>query len=183
MSAIRVARMNDIESVVAIVRDATRHMETRGIPQWDEVYPSRAILLADIENQHMYLIEDSGAVAGLITLNDTASPQYRDVSWVYPGKILVVHRLTIDPKHQGKKLASRLMDFAERDAASKGCDAIRLDAFTKNPIAIALYERRGYRRAGTVHFRKGPFFCYEKPIGPPTKALESVAADASQQRR
>jgi RimJ/RimL family protein N-acetyltransferase len=56
------------------------------------------------------------------------------------------------------------MDFAERHAADGGYDAIRLDVFTLNPVATALYERRGYRRAGTVRFRKGEFFCYERPV-------------------
>lgn len=112
----------------------------------------------------MYVIENEGSVAGLITLNEGESPGYGDVSWVYPGRVLVVHRLTIAPEHQGKKLASRLMDFAEGEAASKGYDTIRLDAFTQNPTAIALCERRGYRKAGTVRFRKGVFFCYEKAL-------------------
>ena len=56
------------------------------------------------------------------------------------------------------------MDFAEEDAATKGYHTIRLDAFTQNPAAVALYERCGYRNAGTVRFRKGIFFCYEKKL-------------------
>jgi hypothetical protein len=42
--------------------------------------------------------------------------------------------------------------------------AIRLDAFTLNPGAIRLYEGRGYRKAGSVRFRKGMFNCYEKAV-------------------
>lgn len=46
------------------------------------------------------------------------------------------------------------MDFAERFADENGYEAIRLDAFTGNPGAVALYERRGYRKAGVVRFRR-----------------------------
>jgi ribosomal protein S18 acetylase RimI-like enzyme len=56
------------------------------------------------------------------------------------------------------------MSFAEETAVTRGYDCIRLDAFTRNPAALALYESRGYRRAGTVHFRKGAFYCYEKAM-------------------
>jgi GNAT superfamily N-acetyltransferase len=164
MNIIRIALKDDIEKVLTIVRDATQYMDTQGIPQWDEIYPSRAVLQKDIENQHLYVIENEGEVAGLTTLNEEESPEYRDVKWIFHGRILVVHRLTIAPKRQGGKLASQLMDFAEQEAAFKGYNAIRLDAFTQNPVAINLYEHRGYRNAGTVRFRKGLFFCYEKAI-------------------
>lgn len=164
MKTIRPANMEDLESVVVIIRNATRHMNDPGIFQWDDIYPNRSILQTDIEKQHMYVIENKGALAGLITLNEEESPEYDDVTWAYQGRVLVVHRLTIAPEHQGKKLALRLMDFAEEKATRKGYDTIRLDAFTQNPAAIALYERHGYRKAGTVRFRKGVFFCYEKSL-------------------
>jgi ribosomal protein S18 acetylase RimI-like enzyme len=140
-------------------------MDEQGIPQWDDIYPSEAILNADIESQQMYLIEIEGPVAGLIVINEDQSPEYASVAWEYGGRALVVHRLTIHPDFQRHKLASYLMDFAEERAAAENYDCIRLDAFTRNPAAFALYENRGYRRAGIVRFRKGDFFCYEKKIG------------------
>ena len=123
-------------------------------------------------------------IAGFITLDEEESPEYSDVPWAYHGRIPVVHRLTIAPEHQSKKLASRLMDFAEREVESKEYDTIRLDVFTENPRAIALYEQRGYRKAGTVCFRMGPFFCYEKQISKSRRTLEQgAAADVDKPRR
>ena len=164
MMTIRPAHRGDLDAVIGIIQKATCHMDNQGIPQWDDIYPSKSILQTDIERQQMHVIENEGHVSGFITLNEEQAPEYSDISWSYPGKALVVHRLTINPEHQGKKLATRLMDFAEKEAASKGYNTIRLDAFTQNPAAVALYERRGYRNAGTVRFRKGIFFCYEKEL-------------------
>jgi ribosomal protein S18 acetylase RimI-like enzyme len=58
------------------------------------------------------------------------------------------------------------MDFAERFARDRGFPCIRLDAYTGNPAALALYRRRGYHCAGQVFFprRDLPFDCYEKII-------------------
>ena len=140
-------------------------MDQQGVPQWDDVYPSKAILNADIENQQMYLIEVEGRVAGLTVINEYQSPEYAGVAWEYGGRALVVHRLTVHPDYQRHKLASHLMDFAEEMAATENYDCIRLDAFTLNPAAFTLYENRGYRRARIVRFRKGEFFVYEKKIG------------------
>ncbi len=144
-------------------------MDQQGIPQWDEIYPSKTILNADIENKQMYVIEVEGRVAGFSVINEDQSPEYADVAWNYDGRVLVVHRLTIHPDYQRRKLASYLMDFAEEMAATQNYDCIRLDAFTLNPAAFAMYEKRGYRRAGIVRFRKGDFYVYEKKIEMPGK--------------
>jgi ribosomal protein S18 acetylase RimI-like enzyme len=164
MTTIRLARIEDLDSVYSLVQEAIRHMDQQGIPQWDDIYPSKAILNADIENQQMYLIEVEGRVAGLTVINEDQSLEYAGVAWAYGGRALVVHRLTIHPDYQRHKLASHLMDFAEEMAATENYDCIRLDAFTLNPAAFTLYENRGYRRAGIVRFRKGDFFCYERKI-------------------
>lgn len=163
-NTIRSADMGDIERVTDIVRNATCQMEEQGIDQWDDIYPNRTTLRNDIENGHLHVIENKTGIAGFVTLSPEELPEYNDVHWIYCGRVLAVYRLTIAPEHQGRKLASRLMDFAEKEAESKGFDTIRLDVFTENPRAVALYERRGYREAGTVHFRKGLFFCYEKLV-------------------
>ena len=164
MTTIRLARAEELDSVYRLVQDATRHMDEQGIPQWDEIYPSKAVLNGDIENQQMYLIEVEGRVAGFTVINEDQSPKYADVDWKYDGRVLVVHRLTIHPDYQRQKLASHLMDFAEEMAATENYDCIRLDAFTLNPTAFGMYEKRGYRRVGIVRFRKGDFYVYEKKI-------------------
>lgn len=144
-------------------------MESQGIHQWDEIYPDRATLLADVEKQHMQVIEINGQIAGMISVNDEQSPEYQTVQWQHLGRALVVHRLTVAPAHQRQRLATRLMEFAEATAESQGYDTIRLDAFTRNPGATGLYENLGYEKAGTVRFRKGLFFCFEKPVRKPGK--------------
>jgi len=57
-----------------------------------------------------------------------------------------------------------MMVFAESFAANHNFSCIRLDAYTGNPRALALYERLGYQQAGQVFFprRELPFACFEK---------------------
>ena len=161
---IRLARKEDLEASHAIVKDATKHMDEQGIPQWDEIYPDKATLRQDIERQEMYVIEQNGLAVGIVVINDEQSPEYASITWTYAGRVLVVHRLTISPAHQRCGMASRLMKFAEDTAIIQGYDCIHLDAFTQNPAAFTLYDKLGYRKAGIVRFRKGEFHCYEKAI-------------------
>jgi len=164
MTSIRPARIDELDRLLDIIRAATRHMESQGIHQWDDIYPDRATLQKDVEKQHMQVIEIDGHIAGMVSINDEQVPEYQDVQWHYPGRALVVHRLTIEPSHQRRGLAACLMEFVERTAENQGYDTIRFDAFTENPVATALYEHLGYEKAGTVLFRKGLFFCFEKPV-------------------
>jgi ribosomal protein S18 acetylase RimI-like enzyme len=161
---IRPARSEELEEVLALVKTAIQHLENQGIHQWDDIYPDRHTLLADLENGHTHLMVMHDHIVGMIAINEDQSPEYSTADWKYPGRALVVHRLTIDPFHERQGLASQLMRFAEGLAAAGRYDTIRLDAFIKNPGAVALYEHLGYRKAGTVPFRKGAFYCYEKQV-------------------
>lgn len=161
---IRKADNGDLGGILSLVERAVKNMLGQNILQWDHTYPA-GVLPNDAKAGQLFLIEAEGVPAGIMVLNEEQAPEYASVSWTCSGKILAVHRLVVDPAHQGKRLASRLMDFAESEAALRGYDCIRLDTFSGNPMAIRLYEGRGYLKAGTVSFRDMDFFCYEKKVG------------------
>jgi ribosomal protein S18 acetylase RimI-like enzyme len=76
-----------------------------------------------------------------------------------------VHRLCLLPAFQGKGLAKQLMQFAEEYAVKNKYSSIRLDTYSKNFIALNLYDSLKYRRAGDVSFRAGKtFHCFEKML-------------------
>jgi ribosomal protein S18 acetylase RimI-like enzyme len=136
-------------------------MELQGIHQWDGIYPDEKTVKCDIKQQQLYLLEDDGQVCGIIALNKFQEPEYKNVNWEFTGRALVVHRLAIEPSRQRKGLAKMLMQFTHKYAVEKRYETIRLDAFIRNPVAVGLYEKLGYRKAGRVTFRKGDFFCFE----------------------
>ncbi|WP_136810491.1 GNAT family N-acetyltransferase [Desulfosediminicola flagellatus] len=164
MIRFRQAKTEDLQIVVSITCNAIAYMQDNGIDQWDDRYPDQTILLNDIKKQEMVLVECDGITVGFLTLNNKQSPEYASVNWKQRGRIMVIHRLTIEPTHQGKGLAFRMMDHAENMARQSGTEIIRLDAYSQNPAANSLYEKRGYHYAGSVTFRKGIFYCYEKHL-------------------
>ncbi len=164
MQTIRPATVHDLDAVLDLIQAAISAMRRDGIEQWDEVYPSRTVVAADIDRRAMYLIEVGRSVAGIIVLDDRQADEYVDVPWRYRGRASAIHRLTIHPAFQRRGIASRLVRFAEAEIASQGYDVIRLDAYEGNPGALALYERLGYRPAGRVRLRKGTFRYFEKQI-------------------
>ena len=165
VSEITQASQVDVPEIVALIGSCVRDMESRQIHQWDGIYPSRSAIQQDVDSRTLNAAKENGKIIGIVVLNENQEPQYGEDPWSYlVEKVLVVHRLSVDPRHQRKGIAGRLMDFAEDQAKAQSYQAIRLDAFVENTAAVALYERRGYHKAGSVIFRKGLFYCFEKEI-------------------
>lgn len=165
-AACRRAEPEDLPAVLALFAGAVERMCSQGIDQWDELYPDREILRADIEKREMFLLTENGAPVSAVVVNGEQAPEYREVPWSIRGKgePAVLHRLCVSASAQGRGLGRRTLLAAEKAAASLGFGYIRLDAFPKNPGAIRLYESSGYRLAGRITIRKGLFYCYEKRI-------------------
>ncbi len=154
---------SDIDEIVSLLGDCIRHMESQGIQQWDDIYPSRAILEDDLSKGLLYVLKEEEQCRAAVTVHAYQPAEYSTIEWEFPAeRLLVVHRLAVHPDCEGRGIGKKLMEFVENMARRGGYEAIRLDAFPQNPRAIALYENLGYRKAGTIYFRKGLFFLYEK---------------------
>jgi len=162
---IRKGKIEDTQSIMNIIKTATLDMESKNIHQWDEIYPDEAVINEDIVNGNLYVNEEDGIISALIVLNEDQAEEYGDLNWKYISeKQLVIHRLCVDAKAQGGGIARKLLEYAENFAVKNGYGAIRLDAFTQNERALRLYEKNGYEKVGSVEFRKGEFYCYEKDL-------------------
>lgn len=142
-------------------------MESQGIYQWNEYYPTPEIFTADIKSESLYVLVDNDHCLGIISINEEQSPEYQQLDWsVEAEKVLVIHRLAVHPNRQKQGIGRQLMDFAENYASAKGYPSIRLDAYSGNPRALKFYQYRGYKKVGQLFFPKRdlPFYCYEKAI-------------------
>jgi ribosomal protein S18 acetylase RimI-like enzyme len=166
--ALRTATEADVDAVMDLVRACIARMREQGIEQWDEVYPDRATIAADVSVGALYIASFGDASwAGVFTLDDREDPRWAVARWTITGtRIGVVHRLMVDPRQQGRGLARQLMQLAEARARSLGYGAIRLDCYSQNPQALRLYQGLGYLDAGGAQLRKGLFRCLEKSLEP-----------------
>jgi ribosomal protein S18 acetylase RimI-like enzyme len=159
-------KVGDLAEIMRLISEVITDMWLHGLDQWDEDYPSREMIEDDLKTGSFYEAREGAELVGFIVLNDVQVEEYLKVKWLISGRILVVHRLAVRPKWQGKGLAKRLMVFAEGKAREGGYDAIRLDAYTVNPKATGLYEKLGYIKVGQLRYprRKFDFNCYEKAM-------------------
>jgi GNAT superfamily N-acetyltransferase len=160
----RPATSADMPAVYEIYRTAIDHMNRNGIPQWDEIYPSPAILEADLKRGELYVADSQGTVLAAVVMNEQCDPAYDDAAWIYIGPHVIVHRLCVSPAAQGQGVGRRLMSAVEDWARARRYRAIRLDAFSLNPHALRMYTGLGYERRGEANWRKGLFYLLEKRI-------------------
>lgn len=161
----RPARQEDIDSICELVAAAIVHMQEQKIFQWDEIYPTREDFLKDLQESTLFVGMIEGEVAVTFTVNQTCDPKYDDGDWQYPEEeYRIVHRLCVNPKFQGRGVAGRALRYIEEELRVQKVGAVRLDAFSKNPTAIALYTGNGYEKRGFADWRMGRFYLMEKKL-------------------
>jgi len=170
---IRLAEFPDLAAVLENFRLSISDMQSRGIDQWDEQYPSQQLVAGDIASRSLWVADDNGVILASICLNDTQPAEYGRLPWRHTaGPALVVHRLCVRPDRQRRGLGWRLMKFAEELGRERGFASIRLEVYAGAPAALALYQRLGYVRAGQIRFprRRMAFDCMELSLTGTTRA-------------
>lgn len=159
------ATKNDLPEILELLRLLVIQMRENGLYFWNDNYPFSAIA-KDIANQHLYKIseKESTTILGIIVLNEEQDPNYKNLTWQFHGKILVVHRLAVHPMAQKRGIAHQLMEFAEQFAKENQYNAIRLDVYHKS-FALDFYKKRQFLEVGHVILNPKVeyFVCFEKP--------------------
>lgn len=165
---IRLALERDLSAVDHLFMEVKRDLLAREIFQWDDQYPNTEFFTMAIEEEGMYLLTEEDEVIGAVVLDEWQPPEWETITWQRDsGQYLVIHSLAIHPQWQTKGLSKQILQFCEAFAREHHYDGIRLDAFSENPAALALYERSGYTRIGELSFPFKPvnhqvYYCYEK---------------------
>jgi ribosomal protein S18 acetylase RimI-like enzyme len=146
----------DAAAIMRILTLCVEHMRLHGIEQWDDVYPNLETVERDALSQSLFVARENGICVGSISLNEEQPVEYAPLSWSHvDGRALIVHRLCVHPEWQQRGVGRHLMNFAEGFAKRHGYVCIRLDAYTGNRRALALYERRDIEESGKRMFRDG----------------------------
>ena len=72
------ATESDIEEIYSLVKNAIAVMDQNGIPQWDEIYPTKEDFLNDIRAQNLYKGIIDRQIAVIYALN-----KYQDEAYLF----------------------------------------------------------------------------------------------------
>ena len=151
------AAEEDLQGLYSLYRRTAEHMKQCGLNQWNwGIYPTEKMIADDVKRGEMYLFREDGVPAAAIVLTESVDPEYAEVPWtggVHPG---VFHRLAVDPARQGSGIGDGILDQAVQILQNAGCDCIRCDTNRENLRALHLYEKKGFRKCGTVWWDDTP---------------------------
>lgn len=145
---IRVREDDDLISCAGLVREVHA---ADGYPRY---LPADLTSFLCPANPHgLWVAENDGQLAGHVALVPRSVPAAMELAAAALGRredqLAVVARLFVSPRARGTGAGRLLLDAATAEAAARGLWPI-LDVDTELTAAIALYESRGWTRAGTV---------------------------------
>lgn len=125
-------------------------------------YPVDSCYLLDVDELEadgvsVFVARDGGDALGMVALVDRGDGS---------GEI---KRLFVHDRARGRGVAGGLLDSLEAQARSRGIRTVQLETGTKQPEAVALYEKHGYRHIPNFGQYVGDetSICMEKELGPP----------------
>jgi GNAT superfamily N-acetyltransferase len=162
---LQLVRIEDINVIDKMFKKAIENMIKNNILQWDEIYPNRNILENDIIKKQMYKIIFDNNIISTFVLTKEYDKEYSNCKWKYNGNnFMILHRLCVNIEYQNNGFGTKTILYAEEYLKNNGTESIRLDAFSKNPLALELYNKLGYKRVGEANWRKGLFYLFEKML-------------------
>lgn len=139
---VRLACVDDLNEIMELYHLVSDMMEDSAydIGWRKEVYPTKEIVLLDIEQQTLYVLEKNEKIIGAIVLNHEYEECYQNIYWqIYAEdeEVTIIHRFCIHPDYRGcgKYLLKQIIKIAKKD----GQKSIRLDVLSSNKPAICLY--------------------------------------------
>lgn len=152
---IRKAKESDINAIEALYNELLTHEEqTQSWSNWQKgIYPTHATAEKTVALGTMYVLEENCTICASMILNDLQGDFYREIPWQFPAEpheVRVIHTLCVAPSQSGKGYAGQMIAFAKEEAKAAGCKVIRMDTFSGNEPAKALYQKHGFRIAGYI---------------------------------
>ena len=172
---IRQATYEDLEALMEIFDGAKKIMRASGnLQQWNDGYPSREVVMRDIDRGHCYVMCEAagvderqaagtecggvGQVEGIIgtmALIPGPDPTYSYIEGEWPGDepYYVIHRIaTAAP---GRNVAKRMYDWAFEHILENGCNVIRIDTHRDNCIMKHILTKYGFKMCGVIYLADG----------------------------
>lgn len=153
----KIVRVRDIEDVqlVALIAKSDEHLSALYPPESNHAVPLESLISEPAAFFACYIDGDVAACGGVNVVEDDV--QFGEIKRVF-----------VDEKHRGKQLATTMMRHLEAYLLENNVHIARLEAGPKQPAALKLYHKLGYRE-------RGPFGDYK--VDPLSVFLEKVLGE------
>ena len=151
---IRMARLSDLDVIEEIYSQARSFMRKTGnAAQWAGDYPSRNLIISDIEKEQLYVVTDSEQILASFVYFygvDKTYVKIYDGEWKNDLPYGVIHRIAVAENAHGRGVARFCFDFA-----FEKCGNLKIDTHKDNlPMQKALMKA-GFEYCGIIYLESG----------------------------
>jgi GNAT superfamily N-acetyltransferase len=156
------ASLDDLPEIAAILEDAQRWLQSRGISQWTRPFDREWIApkIAAGEFIIAQLNQVPVAVARLLWSDPLFWGERDD------GAALYIHSLAVRRAYAGQGIGQLFLEWAAEQAQCSGRRLLRLDCDAGNHSLCAYYERAGFTSVCSVQVGHATMMLFEKRLNP-----------------
>lgn len=169
---IRTASSHDIPALDALFAEARMTIAALGIDQWQNGYPSLAVIGEDVSLGRACVIDVEGCVVGTFVLITDGEPTY---DRIYDGAwrtgdgddYVAIHRVAVSVKRRGSGISTAILDYAQEVARQLSRSSLRIDTHRGNVVMRRMLEKHGFVHCGSIYLENGDHrVAYEKILTP-----------------
>lgn len=147
MKRIRKSTMSDLPEMLAIFDNARKYMASHGNPnQWRDAWPSKEILISDIEIGQSYIVEDDekGVLATFAYIVGVDRTYLKiDGAWLTDKPYGTIHRLASSQKERD------IFSYIVKQITMNGLN-MRIDTHEQNQAMIRAILKNGFKFCGII---------------------------------
>lgn len=117
------------------------------------IYPTVKDARSSLNKDELFVMEKDGEIVASARINREQVDVYAMANWSVSApenEVMVLHTLTVSPRHSGKGCARAFIKFYEDYALENGCRYLRIDTNERNVGARAMYKKLGFTEVGAV---------------------------------
>ena len=179
---------DDVDRILEIIEKAKIELKKLGLDQWQNEYPNREVIENDIKLGISYVLEDIEKnrnelesenlkkILGTIVLSPKKERPYSKIEgkWITTDDYIVIHRLAVDSEIKNKGIATKILEFSEKECIKNKILSIKTDTHENNEPMKKFLEKNGFSYCGVIYLDREPDIgekriAYEKIIKIPHK--------------
>ena len=184
----RKSTFDDVDRILEIIEKAKIELRKLGLEQWQNGYPDREVIENDIKSGISYVLENTEKkelesenftkILGTIVLSPEKEEPYSKIEgkWISDDDYIVIHRLAVNSEIKNKGIATKILEFSEKECIKNKILSIKTDTHENNEPMKKFLEKNGFSYCGVIYLDREPDIgekriVYEKIIKIPHKFL------------
>lgn len=162
----REAEVQEAAEIWQILQAAIQRRKEDGSKQWQNGYPNIETVLNDIAQHKGFVLYTGTEIIayGALSCNDEPAYEAIEGKWLSQGDYVVIHRVAVAEKFLKQGFAKRILLEAEKWAADKKIQSIKMDTNFDNAAMLRIVDQLGYKYCGTVMMNGAERKAFEKII-------------------